>query len=397
MSGKRKDHQGRVLRTGESQRKDLIYQYRYTNPLGKRCTVYAPTLQELRSKESEIQIAALNGEDYESSTMNVIELVEQYVATKQSVRTHTRAVYQTVINFLNRDSFGKRQIKDVKVLDAKRLVVRLKQEGRKYNTIASMRGVLRPAFEMAVEDDVLRKNPFSFPLSSVIPNDAQSRVALTQEQQVRWLSFLEQDAVYSKYTDITRILIETGLRIGELCGLTFDDIDLEKGTIRVDHQMRFHERHYQITDTKTKASHRIVPLTAAAADSIRRIMASRPKLDIEYTVDGLSGFLILNREGKPQMPATISRAMNSAMTKFNDMHPDQPMPQVTPHVLRHTFCTNMVNAGIDVKALQYVMGHASVNMTLNVYSHATHESAMVQMGRVVPLVATTTQDKRKAT
>ena len=100
MSEKRKDNKGRILRTGESQRKDLIYQYRYTDIRGKRQTVYSSDLKELREKEKEIQKQLDEGIDYAAGKATVIALVERYISLKQGVRYNTKVGYNFVLNLI---------------------------------------------------------------------------------------------------------------------------------------------------------------------------------------------------------------------------------------------------------------------------------------------------------
>ena len=106
MSAKRKDKKGRVLRTGESQRKDLTYQYRYQDITGKRRTVYAPTLEELRVKEEEINNAVNIGIDYNAGNVTVLELLERYISLKQGVRNATKVGYNFVFNLVKRKISG---------------------------------------------------------------------------------------------------------------------------------------------------------------------------------------------------------------------------------------------------------------------------------------------------
>ena len=95
--------------------------------------------------------------------MTVIELVEKYVATKTAVRPTTKAGYKTVINILKKEKFGKLRIDKVHISDAKLFLIKLqKKDGRGYSSIHTIRGVLRPAFQLAVDDDLIRKNPFDF-------------------------------------------------------------------------------------------------------------------------------------------------------------------------------------------------------------------------------------------
>lgn len=385
---KRVDNKGRVLKSGESQRKDLVYQYRYTDPLGRRQTVYASTLSGLREKENEIAKLLEQGVDYTAGSITVVELVKQYIATKHNVRDSTRRTYQNVVNFLTADFFGRQMIRNIKILDAKQFVVRLHATGKSYGWLCAMRSVLKPAFDMAVEDDALLKNPFGFQLTKVIPREQSQRTALTDEEQARWLDFLADDRTAHIYHDLSLFLIETGLRAGEVCGLTQSDIDWERGVIRVDRQLQYTNSTYRIGEPKSKTSRRVVPLTQIASYCLKSILKHRPHVDIEYTVDGISGFVLLDKNGKPQAPSRITHAMRYASDKYNQQHPTQPLPVITPHVLRHTFCTNMVKAGVDIKTLQYVMGHATVGMTIDRYTHTNRDEVVAQMGKVIALSRT---------
>ena len=309
MSEKRKDNKGRILRTGESQRKDLIYQYRYTDIRGKRQTVYSSDLKELREKEKEIQKQLDDGIDYAAGKIIVIQLLERYISIKQGVRYNTKVGYNFVLNLVKKEDFGYRSIRDIKVSDAQKWIMKLHEDGKGYSTLTSVRGVVKPAFQMAYNEDVIRRNPFDFKLVDVVSNDSQKRIAMTEEQQTLWMDFIREDKTYCKYYDEFVVLLGTGMRVSEFCGLTKGDLDFTGRKIRVDHQ------------------------------------------------------LVRERGGK--------------------YYVDKPLPHITPHVFRHTFCTNMANAGMDIKTLQYVMGHSDVGVTLNVYTHASYDRAAEQMAKIV--------------
>ena len=252
MSKKRKDNKGRVLKSGETQRKDLIYQYRYTDLKGKRHTVYSSDLHELRQKEAEIQKMLNDGIDYAAGQITVVELLERYIGLKQGVRYNTKVGYQFVLNLVKREDFGRRRINTVKVSDAKQWFLKLQQDGRGYSTITTVRGVVKPAFQMAYEEDAIKKNPFTFKLTDVVVNDSQSRIALTDDQLTTWMNFIKYDKTYSKYYDEFVVLLETGMRVSEFCGLTQADLDFENRRIRVDHQLvRERSGKYYVEETKT--------------------------------------------------------------------------------------------------------------------------------------------------
>ncbi len=380
---KRKDNKGRVLKTGESQRKDLIYQYRYTDCWGKRQTIYASTLQELRQKEKEIQKQADDGIDYGAGQITVIQLLEKYISLKKGVRYNTQVGYQFVLNLVKKEDFGYRKISTIKVSDAKQWFAKLQKDGRGYSTITSVRGVIKPAFQMAYDEDAVRKNPFVFKLADAVVNDSVSRVALTEEQLNIWMDFIKNDSTYSKYYDEFVVLLETGMRVSEFCGLTRKDLDFENRRIRVDHQLvRERGGTYYVEDTKTACGCRFLPMTESVYDSLKRILANRPKVKSEPMVDGHTGFIMLDKNGNPKVALHIENEIRWAMKKYKKLHPDKPLPHITPHVFRHTFCTNYANSGMDIKNLQYLMGHSDAGVTLNVYTHASYAHAAEQMAQI---------------
>ena len=181
MSEKRKDNKGRILKTGESQRKDLIYQYRYTDIHGKRQTIYSSDLKELREKVIQKQLD--DGIDYAAGEVTVIALLERYISLKQGVRYNTKVGYNFVLNLIKKEDFGYRKIRDIKVSDAQQWIIKLNNDGKGYSTITSVRGVVKPAFQMAYNEDIICRNPFDFKLVDVVPNDSQKRIAMTEEQQ----------------------------------------------------------------------------------------------------------------------------------------------------------------------------------------------------------------------
>lgn len=383
MSTKRKDHKGRILKTGESQRKDLIYQYRYTDFRGKRQTVYASTLQELRQKEKEIQKQIDDGIDYEAGQITVIELLEKYISLKKGVRYNTKVGYQFVLNLVKKEDFGYRKISTIKVSDAKLWFAKLQKDGRGYSTITSVRGVIKPAFQMACDEDAVRKNPFIFKLTDAVVNDSEPRMALTEEQLETWMNFIKNDNTYSKYYDEFVVLLETGMRVSEFCGLTKKNLDFKNRRIQVDHQLvRERGGKYYVEETKTSSGCRFIPMTDLIYQSLKNMLAKRPKVKKEVIVDGYSNFIMLDKNGNPKVALHIENEMRWAMQKYTKLYPDNPLPRITPHIFRHTFCTNYANSGMDIKDLQYLMGHSDAGVTLNVYTHASYAHAAEQMTRI---------------
>ena len=167
--------------------------------------------------------------------MTVNELIDRYLQTKTGVKPNTLTNYTFVKNIMAKEEFGKRKIAEIKTSDAKLFLIKLQQDGRGSSTVKTIRGVLRLAFQMAVDDDILTKNPFGFQLVRVIINTEHTRQAVTKEQMNKFLKFVKDDNVYYKYYEVFYILFHTGLRISEFCGLTIKDIDMKNRIINIDH------------------------------------------------------------------------------------------------------------------------------------------------------------------
>lgn len=382
MAGKRKDRNGRVLKTGENQRKNGTYDYRYTDNYGKVRCIYAKTLEDLRKKEAAIQRDLADGIDYAAGEISVADLVDRYMSLKRDIGHNTKRAYGTVMNRIKESEFGQMKVRNVKLSDAKRFYIDLHDTGSKRNTISIYHSVLRPTFEMAVDDDMIRKNPFKFKVADIIPDDAVKRTALTKQQQENYLRFIQENGQDNYYDDIV-ILMGTGLRVSELYGLTKKDVDFKKRLIFIDHQLcRTAEKPYFVKSPKTSSGVRCIPMSDVVYMALKRAVANRQPPTVELLVDGYSGFLFLDKAGMPKVAMHLENYMRGMQKKMERIY-GKSFPRVTPHVLRHTFCTNMQRAGIDVKSLQYLMGHSNVSVTLDVYTHVDFQAVQEAFGRAV--------------
>ena len=397
MSEKRRDNKNRVLLVGEQQRADGRYMYTTIDPITqKRKFVYSWKLERhdkmpagkkpdlsLREKEKLIGQDLAKGISLFDGDMTVLELVEKYLEQKKNVRPTTAAGYKTVVNVLKKDKFGSQKIGHINIMDAKAWILKLQSEdGKSYSSIHTIRGVLRPAFQLAYEAEIIHKNPFDFELHNFLINDSVKREALTDKQERDYLQFIKQDEHFSQFHDGIYLLFKTGLRIGEFCGLTLKDIDLEKRTINVDHQLQYvGNKGKYIEKTKTDAGTRVLPMSDDVYETIKRVVSSRKKPKVETMIDGYTGFLFLDNRGKPMMPYQWEKKFQHSVEKYNKIYRVQ-LPKITPHVCRHTFCTNMAKRGISVETLKYLMGHTDISVTSNVYTHLKLEDAQKEIERL---------------
>lgn len=393
----RRDSKHRVLRAGESMRADGKYQFKY-HIAGKPHFVYSWKLEptdklpagkkpclSLRELEKQIGFDLESQLDPMKRNITVNELVERYLSTKTGAKHSTVANYNFVKNILKKEEFSEAKIADVQTSDAKLFLIKMQSDGKGYSTVKSVRGVLRPAFQMAVDDDILNKNPFEFQLAGVVVNDSHTRTAITREQMRQFLKFVHDDNCYCKYYEVVYILFHTGMRISEFCGLTLKDIDLKNRIVNIDHQLqRTSDMQYVIESTKTNAGTRKLPITEEVAKCFQAIIEDREPQQREKMIDGYAGFLFYDKDNNPLVAMHWEHRFNHMVQRYNDIYRIQ-IPNITPHVCRHTYCSNMAKSGMNPKTLQYLMGHSEIGVTLNTYTHLGLEDATDELKRMEDL------------
>ena len=383
----REDSKGRELYKGETQREDGSYVYKYIGadgkpkyesswrltksdkiPKGKR------KVKPLREIEKEIQRDLMDGINSTGAEMTVSRLFQKHTELNPNVRESTKKGRVQLLNILQSDKIGNMRIKKVKPSDAKAWAIRMKEKGYSYQTVYNHKRFLKAIFYTAMEDDFIRKNPFNWNLEDVIENDTESKTALTNEQADKLLSFMQTDKTYRKLYNAFMLLLNTGLRISELCGMGIKDIDFENGYIHVSHQLIFENGTYRIEPPKTKAGVREIPMTDFALKAIKDEMQNRENAQ-PVKINGHSDFIFLNKKGLPMYGVAYATEFSAMIKKYNK-HNEEQLPKISPHILRHTFCTNMAkNKELSPADLQKIMGHESIVTTLGYYAHGSSESA----------------------
>lgn len=399
MSEKRRDNKNRILQTGESQRKDGRYVYKYNDNLGQVKFVYAwrlvPTDKtpsgkredlSLREKEKEIQRDLDDGIDTAGKKMTVCELYAMQIRHNGNVKPNTVTSRNYLMKNISEDRLGSTAIENIKMADAKEWVLRMKENGYAFKTIKNYKRSLSAAFHTAVQNDFIRKNPFEFDINDVIEDDTVIKEALSPEQEKAFLNFIQSSAVYNKHYEFILILLGTGLRVSELCGLTLSDVDMKNRTINVNHQVLYDgDIGYYISEPKTKNGIRQIPMSETVYAAFSKVLADKPvsKYEILYDNKVYTNFIFSKSAGKPYSCYDFTAVFMRARKQFKRFYDIELPKSLSPHTMRHTFCTKMANAGMNPKSLQYLMGHANITMTLNYYTHATYESARDEFDRIM--------------
>lgn len=396
---KRKDKSRVVLRSGEVQRTNGSYQYSWMDGSGKRRYVYAKTLEELRIKEEQIAKDKSDGIKTEARYTTLNELFDLWKTLKRGLKDNTFQNYAYLYDTFVRHVIGDKFVTKLKKSDIKRYYNYLADErGLKASTIDGIHTVLHQVLDMAVDDNYIRNNPSDRVLKELKQScfaKSEKRMALTRVEQDLFLDFLKNSRIYNHWYPIFAVMLGTGLRVGELTGLRWCDIDLDNGVIDVNHTLVYYSHrsadskqgcYFNINTPKTVASNRQVPMLDFVKEAFIMEKEVQELLDIkcEAVIDGYTDFIFVNRFGNVQHQGTLNKAIKRIIRDCNDeqfLTSDNPkvlLPHFSCHTLRHTFTTRMCEAGVNVKVIQDALGHTDVSTTLNIYTDVTKELKRVE-------------------
>lgn len=368
--GRRKDSKGKVLQKGESERKDGTYMYRYYGKNNERKCIYAPTLNELREKEREINKDTALGVYSNKYTMN--ELFYRYLEQNVKIKDRTRFKYKTEYDrWVSQTWFGRKQIRSITKSDIILFYKEFKNKGFSDGTIRCIHKYISGSLNMAFEDDLIRRNYASGCCEPYM--NKPKRDAMTKEETLKFLLEAENIDFGKNYLLLVKLMLLTGLRVGEATGLTWDDIDLKRRTISVNHQFIIGDdksrTSYHIDTTKTKNSIRTVPMSEDVYELLKYLKETTYFDSYKFgsNVDGYSGFVVHTRTGLPILTPRINEYIKKVILHYNDTHEDKLRKDISCHTCRHTFCTRMVEFGMSIHAVQKLVGHSSYKTTADVY------------------------------
>ncbi|MCI7596955.1 MAG: site-specific integrase [Lachnospiraceae bacterium] len=384
-SNKRKDSKGRVLRKGESQKEDNLYMYRWTDNNRKRQCCYASTLDKLREKEKAIEKEMMLGVSRTTITLN--EQIEIYLQTKNNLAKSTKSNYQYYYEHSIKGSrLGNMKVIDIKKSDILMFYKQFSDGGYSAGTIQILQKIVRPSLQLACDDNVILKNPADG-CTKDYSTELEKKYALTFDEEKEFLERIKNRPRMKRYYPMYAIILETGLRISEAIGLTWDDVDMEKRTISINHQVQCRTVEHKYTlfanTTKTEAGVRIIPMT----DDVYRLFVEQRKVWLstikasDFEVDGYKNFVFVSHvTGKCMNHNNVRRMLRSVV----DMNKDREiqLPPISPHILRHTAATRLAESGCDIKVMQYLLGHTDVRTTMRVYNHVDPERVKREMEKL---------------
>ena len=391
---KRKDKDRIVLKAGESQRPNGTYDYRWTGRDGKRHAVYAKTLEELREKEAQIENDRFDGIKTEARYVTRNEMFTLWCQVKRGLKNNTFENYKYMYNIFVWPTFGKSRISTLKKSDVKRFYNQLVDDRQiKASTMENIHTVLHQVLQMAVDDNYIRSNPSDGVLKELKQSHVfktEKRRGLTKPEQELLLDYLKNHQLYNHWYPIFAVMVGTGLRVGEVAGLRWCDIDLEEEIIDINHTLVYYDHrdpsskqgcYLNVHTPKTENSKRQVPMLGFVKEAFLMEREHQKSMGIEcrVTIDGYTDFIFLNRDGGTFYQGTLNKTIRRIIRDCNDevLQKGEEDPVLLPHFschsLRHTFTTRMCEAGVNIKVIQDALGHADISTTLNIYADVTKD------------------------
>jgi len=383
------------LRPGETQRPNGTYAYNWIDDDCKRHFKYAKTLKELRQIEQEIEIARNSELNPDADKITLNEVFDAWSKLKKGLRDNTYQNYLYLYNHFVRHAIGYKKLNTIRKSTIKQFYNTLfDNDGLRVSTIDSIQMVLHQVFDFAIDEQYIKINPADNVMKEfkqIYCATKEKRCGLTVDEQNLFLTYLKKTQMYQHWYPIFAIMIGTGMRVGEITGLRWCDVNFEDNLIDVNHTLVYYARqlsndnnrknYFDVHAPKTRSSIRQIPMLGFVKDAflMQKQYLTDNKIECEVAIKGYTDFIFLNRFGEFLHQGTLNKALRRIIRDCNysvlDKHPNSTnvLPQFSCHSLRHTFSTRMVESGVNLKVVQDILGHSDISTTMNIYTDATKD------------------------
>ncbi len=388
----KKDSKGRVLQKGESQRIDGRYQFRMM--VGSQSYwVYGATLKEMRENKEKLLKQLDSGINVEKQKMTLNDLVDEYLKMKEmTIQKSTSSTMKFTYDRYVREGLGKRRICDIRRSEIKAFYLQLlKEKELAIATVSRISEIISPALETAVYDDIIIRNPASKVLGEIKremhAKPTPVHVPAPEEIKAVMKYMLDSPCFSDTIKNLLTVLYGTGLRVGEITALTWDCIDFEQGSLSVRRAIGYvrdeNGHAYQILkQPKSEAGKRTIPMITAVRKALENeLHFQQTNKIVQDGLEGVTDFCFVSNRRKPFTREAIHNQVRRMIRFYNESveNPEDRVKDFTTHAIRHAFATMLCMSTSDLKAIQEIMGHSDISMTLNIYASATKEAKKKSM------------------
>lgn len=365
------DKRGRKLPKGIRQRYDgfegrFMYQ-------GKRYLVHGSTITETQKAMTDLKYKLEHGFFVEKKRVTLDDWhkiwMEEY--KKNQIKMGTYTSYQKYYDCAIKERLGNKFIADIRSEHIQKLYNDLVKDGYALSSIKVVSAVLNGCMQQAMRNGLIERNPIKL---AELPRqkEKKGRQAMTKEQQALFMEYAKESYLYNFFA----VMLRTGMRSGEMRGLKYTDIDKKKKVIHVQRTLKYIEGKGYLEDTpKTRTSTRDIPLTAA----LQGLLEDQRKY-WGFKVERLDRYLFCNENGDPLSRERVQREIERIIKQIRAAGHD--FSRITPHVFRHTFATRAIEAGMQPQVLKTILGHSSLAMTMDLYSHVLPDTKAEEMEKI---------------
>lgn len=367
---------GKELGKGISQRKrDGLYQGRFVNRFGKRETIYEKSLSELRHRLRNAQYEDEKQINVVTKDITLDEWYEIWMDTcKKNCRNSTKATYATQYRQIKK-SLGWRKLNSLNLVIVQQTINGLRTDNQRKN----VKKLLVDMLDKAIDSDLLTRNVAKKVNTVISKEETKERRVLTVKETEIFLKEAEGTFYYNLYV----LALETGMRIGELLGLTWKDVDFEKRLIQVSQTLCYFKKDgkyvFEMHETKTNNGKRVIPLTKRAIkvlknqwDCKNKIIAQGKTAPEEY-----QNLIFVTKNNRPSQQFIVQECIELIIRHIQEKYTD--FERFSTHCFRHTFATRAIENGMNPKTLQRLLGHGSLQMTMDLYCHVTYDTLFEEM------------------
>ena len=375
-----KDLKGKELGRGISQRKNGKYEARFINRFGKRESVTGSTIKEVKNKFAQAQADDIRKSNVVSKTVSLDEWYQKWMTAYKTpvVRENTEIYYNYVYNTKISPTLGKTKLTDLTKIQIVDLLHQLKEQGYGWETLNKVKLMLNDMLNRAQEDEFVSRNAVKGVQLPILRKKAVCNVLSKEEQK----DFLECSSGQF-YHNLFVVALNTGLRPGELFALTEKDLNFKNNTINVSKTLLYEkfkddtQKEFHIGDPKTYTSIRTVPMNEICKNAlIKQLMQAKVIRDKLRNIPSKKGraeqfsdLIFTTKFGTPINAQIFNQAIIKVVMEVNSMKDEiEKIPNISGHSLRHTFATRCFEAGVPPKTVQTYLGHASLQMTMDLYT-----------------------------
>lgn len=366
-----RDLNGKALPKGISQRKDGLYMGRFQYEGDIYPTIYDKDLKALERKLNDLRYEVTHQMYMKNSKVTVGEWFDTWMQDYRGIRIKpgTQEVYRNTYNAHIKPALCKKRVTSIRMEQIQKIYNDMATKNYAEGTIKLVGVIMYGMFKQAEKSGLISKNPAAM---ATIPKAKERgvRIALTAEEQTQFQAYAKQ---YSKYYGLFLLALCTGMRNGEVRGLSWRDIDFEKGVIHVTGTLKYVKGigHYKGTP-KTKTSKREIPMLGVCRELLeiqKQKQHEQKQLAGKWwqPLIGLEDLVFTSADGKPVSREKVTSELNKILHKLQADHIS--IPEFTFHALRHTFATRGLEQGVPLRIMQALLGHTTLAMTSDLYSH----------------------------